>query len=127
MITNDPYRMKGHVIRPGRLEDTPMQECGTMQNDPPEFVAACLSCPLGKCMNDSVMCPLNGITRNRLTKSGKPDKRMAKRQAYMESLDKMCRMIRNGGTPNWICRELGITRETFYRRRAELVRMGRLA
>lgn len=111
-----------HAESPWAENAAEPEDCGAM--DPPEFVATCLSCPLKKCMNDSALCPLNRVERNKLTKSGRPDKRMIRGNAYMESLEAMCRMILNGGTPSWICRELGITKDTFYRRRAELVKMG---
>lgn len=126
MTEHDAYTMLKGAARPWTKEE-PESSQRTLQSDPPEFVAACLSCPLERCMGDSVRCPLHQVERIGLTKSGTPDRRTAKYRGYEDMMDKLCSMIRYGGTTSWICKELGITKATFYRRRAELVKAGRLA
>lgn len=89
-----------------------------------ERINVCMSCPLKDCKQDSLRCKLNQMGASGLTKNGKLDKRAVKSQEYMESLERLRQMILNGGTPGWICRELGISRDVFRRRRMVLVRMG---
>lgn len=60
MITRDPMGLGGRAIKPGHLPE-PARPVSTL--DPPEYVAACLECPLPRCMMDSTACPLRSLPR----------------------------------------------------------------
>lgn len=49
------------AIKPGRMPE-PLEPVST--RDLPEFVAACLSCPLPKCRMTSLACPIYGYSQD---------------------------------------------------------------
>ena len=52
----------GRAIKPGHLPE-PARPVSTL--DPPEYVAACLDCPLAECRQDSAACPLKSLPQPR--------------------------------------------------------------
>ena len=55
--SKDPMGWTRQAIKPGRMPEPLAQE---RTRDPPELVAACLSCPLPECRMSSMACPICG-------------------------------------------------------------------
>lgn len=57
-IRRDYMGVTRPALKPGHLPE-PVKPVSTL--DPPEYVAACLECPLPECWMDSASCPLKSL------------------------------------------------------------------
>lgn len=123
MKPGNVYGFMAGAARVGRMNPEKMTPPETGQVDPPEYIEQCRNCPLADCEPDAVECPLNRIELERRAKSGKLGRKTMRKLEYVQALKRQRQMVRSGGTCEWICRELGISKKTYYRRLARIERL----